>query len=158
MCGVEICMVLIYSMALICSQVLSMTACFLVCNMEQGVCEVCSVGSAPEADGCLCISSSNAAEAPISDVEEFVAERDTSGPVITLLGDGVLKKSSSGIVFMEHLIVMGTPYVDAGVTVFDDSDGDITSSASTYGACVVLSNKPMAGLRRELTFENYCCT
>ncbi|KAK3279960.1 hypothetical protein CYMTET_12181 [Cymbomonas tetramitiformis] len=65
--------------------------------------------------------------------EEFVPEIDSTPPVLTLLGDGVLGITQSGIQVMAHYLIQSEEWTDPGVAAHDDLDGDLSRSVTSFG-------------------------
>ena len=83
---------------------------------------------------CLCLEEDTTSEDE-EQVEQYVVERDTNPPVISLqIGDGQMAVTGSGNVVVMHTYSLFSPaFADPGASAYDEEDGDVTDRVSSYG-------------------------
>jgi hypothetical protein len=98
-----------------------------------GLCSTCSDGI------CLCLNTLAiflAREAAAA-VVVFEVVADVLPPIVTILGDGELGVTSSGVNIMNEYLLIGSEWSDAGATSLDERDGNLTPSLSVRGGTLV---------------------
>lgn len=100
-------------------------------------------------------------EEEVVEVEVYVPPPDSTPPVMTLLGDGQLASTSEGVLIMIEEVLVQSTWEHAGVTAFDDKDGNITSKASSHrGRAICPGPAPWLGLvallNRDLSGSMQC--
>ncbi|KAK3252741.1 hypothetical protein CYMTET_37988 [Cymbomonas tetramitiformis] len=120
------------------------TLCSPQTGEEEGaaVCSSCEAGAAESGAGenvtCLCLTEVELEES-VTEVAGggYTPPADVASPVMTLLGDGQLARTSEDVLLMIHHLPLYEEFVDPGVIAEDNVDGNITEKVSAYGVAAV---------------------
>ncbi|KAK3233701.1 hypothetical protein CYMTET_56024 [Cymbomonas tetramitiformis] len=110
---------------------------FLCEELVGVVCAVCDTPATGQSQAhaeptCICLDSNLDAEQEAV-VKPYEPPRDTTLPVLTLNGEGVLGVTASGTVIMMHEVLLGQTFTEPGVQAHDDVDGDLAAAIGSFG-------------------------
>ncbi|KAK3288012.1 hypothetical protein CYMTET_4499, partial [Cymbomonas tetramitiformis] len=96
------------------------------------VCDTSGTGQPQPEPTCICLDNDlDATEEAV--VQPYEPPRDTTPPVLTLYGNGVLGVTASGTVIMVHELSLAQTFIDPGIHAHDDIDGNLTAAISSFG-------------------------